>query len=335
MLATDKVSELRIPNVKVTQGTYTKASIPCAYLPDSSIVSIPLSIVVGNEDGPVLWISAAMHGPEITGTEVVRRLVREELNPTQLRGAVVAAPILSPLAYQSHQMNTPQDGYNLNRVFPGDPKMLLSHRLAHLIYNQLVKPCDYVIDLHSNPSPAMQFTIVKGIADRKVSEKSRQLAEAFGITTIEMIYEHEKHRTGTMVECALNDGKPSLVPELIYWRRPEEVSVRTGVRGLTNIMKSIGMLEGKLEPQTDIPTVPGRLTRIELTANKGGLVTYLKGPAEKVSAGERIGFIRDPWGDIIEDIHSPKDGWILAWPFLGNQAVSTGDFLVFIAIPQS
>lgn len=332
MAAIDKLASLEIPGLHLEPGTIQKAAVPCAYLPDTSVVSIPIFVMTGKSDGPVLWVSAAMHGPEITGTEVIRRLMREILNPAELRGAVVAVPILNPLAYQVHQMNTPQDGYNLNRVFPGDPKMLLSHRLAYLIYHKLVKHCDYVIDLHSNPPPAMQFTIVKEVADAELTARCRAMANAFGITTIEMLYEHEKHRTGTMAECALADGKPCLVPELIYWRRIEEISVQTGVRGVLNIMKSLGMIEGELEKQSGVLLIEGRLTRIELTANKGGLVTILKTAGERVKAGQKIGMVRDPWGDVVEDIIAPKDGWILAWPLLGNQAVATGDFLTFIAV---
>lgn len=327
----NKLAALEIPDVKIEPGKYTRASVPCAYLPDSSVVSIPLSILAGQHDGPVLWVSAAMHGTELTGTEVIRRLVREKLNPARLRGAVVAAPILSPLAFNAHQMNTPQDGYNLNRVFPGDPKMLLSHRLAHLIYTKLVKHCDYVIDLHSNPPPAMQFSIVKETADASIFRQSRKLADAFGITTIQMVYEHEKHRTGTMGECALADGKPVLVVELIFWRRIEEISVQTGVRGILNVMKKLEMIDGPLEEQRDVPVLRGQLSRVELTANQGGIVHWLKTAGEQINRGENIGIVRDPWGDIVEEIQSPKDGWILAWPLLGNQAVATGDILAFIA----
>jgi uncharacterized protein len=331
---TTKSTSLNFPGVKIEPGRFTRASVPCAYLPDSSVVSIPLSILAGQNDGPTLWVSAAMHGTEITGTEVIRRLLRESLDPTKLRGIVVASPILSPLAYNSHQMNTPQDGYNLNRVFPGDPKMLLSHRLANLIYTKLVKPCDYVIDLHANPSPAMQFSIVKEGADPSVNKKSRELAAAFGITTIEMLYEHEKHRTGTMTSCAMDDGKPSLVLELVYWRRIDEVSVQTGVRGLLNVMKKIGMIDGAIEEQKDTLVIKGPLSRIELTANKGGLVFWHKTAGEKVRAREKIGIVRDPWGDVVEEVRSPVDGWVLAWPLLGNQAVATGDILTFIAFER-
>jgi predicted deacylase len=325
---------MKIAGLEVAAGQYTRGSLPCAYLPDGSEVSVPLSILSGAKDGPTLLITSAIHGTELTGIEVIRRLLREDLKASDLRGTIVAAPIVNPMAYNAQQMNTPQDSYNLNRVFPGDPKSLLSHRLAHLIYSQLVAPCDYVIDLHANPTPAIQFAITKGAADPNITTRSKKMADAFGITTIEMRYEHEKHRTGTMIECAMADGKPSLVLELVYWRRIDPVSVNTGVRGIKNVLKSLDMLDGELEEQTETPVIKGALSRVEVTANKGGLVFWSKTAGDSISKGEVIGVLRDPWGDIVEEVVSPRDGWILAWPLLLNQTATTGDFLTFIAYRQ-
>ncbi len=96
-------------------------------------------------------------------------------------------------------------------------------------------------------------------------------------------------------------------------------------------MRHLGMLEGEHEPQTGITIIDGLLSRIELTANRGGLVHPLKDAGEAIKEGETIGLVRDLWGDVVEEVRTPRSGWILAWPLLGNQAVTTGDILVFIA----
>jgi predicted deacylase len=250
-----------------------------------------------------------------------------------LRGNIVAVPILSPLAYQAQLMNTPQDGYDLNRHLPGKPQMFLSHRLAHLIYHGRLWPCDYVIDPHANSSPAVRCAIVKGTADQTIKDISRELADAFGITTIEMVYEHEKHRTGTMVEGALADGKLCLVLELLYQRRIDENFVRTGVRGILNVLRKLQMIDGEIEEQTDMPVIEQRLSRVELTAKLGGLVSWFKTAGEAAASGAKVGLIRGPWGDVVKEIYSPRDGWMLAWPLLANQAATAGDFLASIAMP--
>jgi predicted deacylase len=131
-----------------------------------------------------------------------------------------------------------------------------------------------------------------------------------------MVYEHEKHRTGAMVDGALADGKPCLVVELLYWRRIAENSVRPGVRGILNVLRKLQMVDGETEEQTDTPVIKQRLSRVELTAKRSGRVSGFKTAGEAVARGEKIGLIRGPWGDVVKEMYSPRDGWMLAWPLL-------------------
>ncbi|MDQ7843793.1 MAG: succinylglutamate desuccinylase/aspartoacylase family protein [Armatimonadota bacterium] len=324
------MATLEIAGISVPPGRRELGRVACGELPDGTVIYQPLILVNGAEPGPVLWLGAGLHGTEVPGMEVIRRVTREAVDPRRLRGAIVAAPLLNPFSYHQHQMLTPQDGYNLNRVFPGDTTMLLSHRLAAQIA-RLAEPCDACIDFHANPTPAMQFSIVKHSGDEALWERSLALARAFGITTIQMIPTHERHRTGTFTDYVQERGKPCLVLELIAWRRMDPRSIETGVRGTLNVLRHLGMLEGEIEPQDGVPIIDGPLSRIELTANRGGLVHPLKEAGEAVREGEPIALIRDLWGDVVEEVRSPRTGWLLAWPLLGNQAAATGDILVFIA----
>ncbi len=321
---------LRIAGISVPPGQRALSEVACGELPDGTAVRLPLIVVNGAGDGPTLWLGAGLHGTEVPGMEVIRRITRELVDPGRLRGALLAAPLLNPFSFHQHQMLTPQDGYNLNRVFPGSRVMLLSHRLAAQIA-ELADPCDVYLDFHANPTPALQFAIIKHSGDDALWERSQGLARAFGITTIQMIPTHEQHRTGTFTDHVQERGKPCLVLELIAWRRFDAASLATGVRGTLNVMRHLGMLDGAIEPQRDVPMIEGPLTRTEVTANRGGLVHPYKYPGDPVTEGETIAVIRNPWGDIVEEIRAPRDGWILAWPLLGNQAVATGDILAFIA----
>ena len=321
---------IEIAGLSVRPGQRTLGKALCGELPDGTPVFHPLIVVNGAAEGPLLWLGAGLHGTEIPGMEVIRRVTRDVVDPTQLHGGIVAAPLLNPFSYHHHQMVTPQDGYNLNRVFPGNPAMLLSHRLAAQIA-RLAEPCDVYIDFHANPTPAMQFAIVKHSGDDAVWERSLALARAFGITTIEMVPTHEQHRTGTFTDLVQERGKPCLVLELIAWRRFDPVSLEAGVRGTLNVMRHLGMWDGAVERQSGFPIIEGALSRVELTANRGGLVHTLKDAGEAIKKGEAIAIVRDLWGDVVEEVKAPRDGWILAWPFLGNQAVATGDILTFIA----
>ena len=326
---------IQVGSITAAPGEIKLGKLDCGYLPDSSVVSMPLIVINGSEEGPTILLSCCMHGTEVPGMEVIRRVTREIVDPKKLRGTIIAAPILNPYAYNYHVMNTPQDGYNLNRVFPGESDSLLSHRLADLIFTELVGRSDCIIDFHANPSPALNFTIVKrgNNMNEETFKKSMGMADAFGMTVIEMITEHESHRTGTIGECAADNNVPSITLELLYWRRQDEESVAAGVVGTLNVLKYFNMIDGEIE-NVDVQKFEGHLTRTELTADKGGVVHYHKSVGQWVKKGELIGVIRDPWGDIIDEIIAPIDSWILAWPLLANQTCTTGDLLAMFAFPK-
>ena len=322
-----------IGTVSVPAGQVGLGVFEAAYLQDSSPVTIPLIVVNGAHEGPVLWLDSTMHGPEIVGAEVIRRVTREALDPAALRGVVVAAPILNPLAYLVHDYHTPQDNYNLNRVFPGNANGLLSQRLAHLILQEGIMRADYVVNMHANPRPALMFTLVHA-GDDATSATARMMAEAFGLTIIDMVLKLEPHRTGTIADSAMAAGKPTIVVELVSWRQIDDEGVQAGVRGTLNVMKRLGMIDGAEEPQTGVAILPGSLTRTEAMAAKGGLVHFTKGLTDPVRRGEVIALIRNPHGDVVEEITSPVDGWILAYPMMRNQAAATGDFVAFLALAR-
>lgn len=318
-------------DVSVKPGESARGQLGTVYLAEGTAVNIPLMVVRGEQDGPVLWLGAAMHGQEISGIPVIWEVIKEHLDPKTLRGTVVGAPLLNPLSFNGGTYFTPQDGYNINRVFPGDPNGLLTHRMANFIYEEGVKKCDYLIDFHCNVSSAMHFSIVKGTDNVDAWKRSQAMAKAFGITTIEMILKHEAHRTGTMGQEAGALGKAIITIELVPWRLIDQQAVRVGVRGTLNVMKSLGMIDGEIEAQDEIKVLPNNLSRTELNATRGGLVKEFAGVGDKIKKGELLGQIVDVYGDPVEDIISSVDGWLLAWPMMNNQAAGTGDHVAFLA----
>lgn len=326
---------VRVGEVEARPGEMRMGSLVCGFLPDAAPVTIPVMVMNGAADGPVLLLTAAMHGIEIGGSEVIRRLMRELLDPAQLKGAVVAAPLLNPFAYRMAKMNTPQDEYNLNRVFPGGPDQLLSHRLADYLLKTLVSQADYLIDYHSNVLPSIPFTIVRRTGKPAVDAACRKMADAFGVTTIEMLQSLEQHRTGTMSDCALADGKPTIVIELVDSRRIHPAAVTMGVRGTLNVMKTLGMLAGDLDrAQKELPVYQGDFLRMEITANKGGLVHPGKNAGDAVRKGDVLATLYDFFGNVVDTILSPVDGYVLAYPLREIQAVGTGNMVVFLAFER-
>ncbi len=126
-------------SVTAKAGTVAKGKLGSFYLSDGTQVDIPLIVVNGAKPGPVLWLSAAMHGQELSGIGVLWELVEKHLDPTLLRGTAVVAPLLNPFSFNGGTYYNPLDGYNINRVFPGDPHGLTTARLASLVLEEGIK----------------------------------------------------------------------------------------------------------------------------------------------------------------------------------------------------
>jgi predicted deacylase len=317
-------------SVKVPQGTMGTGYIESAYLRDSSRVLIPLIILHGVEPGPVLWVGSTVHGDEIPGCEVIRRLTRERLDPQKLRGTVVAAPVQHPLAYTTSSRLTFHDGVNINRVFPGNPNGTLTERIAYDLFNSGVAAADVVLDIHSNAIGAVSFNIVRTGGSGKAWDAQWDLAEAFGIT-IAVGQIGQTGLSGMLQDAALAAGKPALTIELSGGYVWEEPSVRAGVTGVLNVMKFFKMLDGPKEPQTEVQVIPGRLSnRHYLTCQRGGLVRPLKQLGATVKRSEPVAVLYDVFGNEVEVIQSPIDGWMMTYPVTGNRTAVSGDSIAFV-----
>ncbi len=325
---------VRVGDVVAEPGQTRFGGITCAYLPDGAPVRLPLIVVNGAMDGPVLMLSGAMHGLELIGPEVIRQVTREVVRPADLRGAIIAAPILNPLAFWSRGMTTPQDQLNLEYVFPGGPDQSLSRRLADLILKELVARADYQVDIHSNMVPSIPFTILHAVADEAVGAESRRMAEAVGFTLVDETEKMPAPDPGWMLDWTLAAGKPAVVVELIDSRRINPIAARAGVRAVLNIMKQLGMLEGKIEPQVELPVLKGLFSRATVTANRGGLVHLCKEAGDPVAKGEVLAIVYDAYGDVAEEVRSPVDGFILTYPLRETQAAGTGTDVAFLAFPK-
>ena len=327
---------IEIGDVKCPPGHIRLGRLNCGYLEDSSAVDIPLIVVNGSTDGPVLWVGSTVHGVEIAGIEVIRRVTREKVDPNDLRGAILAAPILNPLAYRAHSYLSPKDGLNMNRVYPGDPDESITQRMAHAVFSQGISQSDFVVDFHANPAGAIDYVFVR-TGEGEAWRKGFQMAEAYGITIVESIprrtgFGSEERLVGLLADAAAEHGKPCITVELTPGYRMEENSIRSGVKGTLNILKFLRMLDGELEPQTGMRVIKERIgPQIRLTAKRGGLLHYLVPVGSWVVAGQPLLLVRDPWGDVVETIASETDGYVLAYSSHGNQTAASGDIVAFVA----
>lgn len=315
---------------QVSPGSLGTGFIESAWLRDATRVQIPLVIVHGAAPGPVLWVGSTVHGDEIPGCEVIRRLTRERLDPRSLRGTVVACPVQHPVAFLTSTRLTPHDGVNINRVFPGDPKGTLTQRIAYDLFHQGVARADAVLDIHSNAIGAVNFNIVRSGGSGPAWEGQWTLADAFGIS-VSVGPVGQLGLAGTLQDAAIQAGKPALTIELSGGFVWEEPSVRAGVTGVLNVMKALGMLDGAPEAQTEIPVIRERLTdRHYLACDKGGLVRPLKPLGSRVAKRDPVAVLYDVFGDAVETITSPIDGWVITYPVAGNRTMASGDLVAFV-----
>jgi predicted deacylase len=203
-----------LPGFSVRPGSLQSGGIAIGSDRDASPVQLPLLVAQGTHEGPTIYVGALIHGIELGGWEVVRRLMREVLNPEELSGTILAIPMQNPMAFRTSSYHTLDDGLNANRIFPGDPDETLTNRAVAAISKYAVAPAEYVIDVHCNVQNSVVYNFVR-IDGTEVGERSLELSQAFGFTTVvSQLKRHgfgfEERLTGLLADYALNAGKPSL-----------------------------------------------------------------------------------------------------------------------------
>ncbi len=268
--------------------------LPITTLASGMELRLPLHRVVGTQPGPVLGVTAGIHGDEYLPVEVVRRLVIE-LNPASLRGTVLAIPVVNPLAFEAQTRNTPLDMVNLNRVFPGDPGGWLTEQLAAVVANQFLPQIQYLIDLHSGGAqPTVDYVYI---------QNDEAMSRAFGFPTL---YRPPHPFTGTLSETAEPLGIRCMVVEMGGGMLANETYLARGLRGVINVMKHLKMLEG----QPEIPAQQSVVTNMATIRPRfGGLLhpgVTLDDIGRVVPQGTLLGTVINPYTfEILEEIRAP------------------------------
>lgn len=303
----------------VDPGTRRSIELPIGTLTDHTPVQLPLHVVHGRKSGPTVLVCAAVHGDEIIGVEIIRRLLAQKAL-SQLRGTLVAVPIVNAFGFLGRSRYLP-DRRDLNRCFPGNPNGSLAARLAHTFLSQVVARADLAIDLHS---AAVHRTNLPQIRVSPDQPRAREFARAFGAP----VYMESRVLDGSLREAAATIGVDTLLYEAGEALRFDEPSVRVGLRGILRVLRKLEMLPLRKRR-------PDRVDPLEaigsqwVRAEHGGLFRGYKGIGDTVEQGDRLGVISDPVGATGMDLIAPESGLVIGRTQL--PLVHQGDALVHVA----
>lgn len=336
------MKELRVGDILAKPGEMKRGILQTLELQDGTKVNVPLMVVNGTKEGPTLFLDACVHGTELPGIEVIHKIVNEKVDPNELHGSIISVPVANPFALQHCSYYTLQDDTRLDLAFPGKPMGRQTERIAYAIWHEAISKSDYVMDVHGNPMPCIPFVFIypEYAKNDETRRKTEVMAEAFGLTVVEAGTDPPLPPPKEISNCSIAQGIPSVLVELMDCRRVDTPhGVDVGVRGVLNVMKVLGMLEGEVEPHTNVKIIKERqVWKSIITTNRGGLVHFKVEPGEWISKGTIIAVIYSVLGDEVEAVEMPVDGYI--WAFIcghhGNyQAVSTGDNLCYVIEPKT
>ncbi|MDR9402425.1 MAG: succinylglutamate desuccinylase/aspartoacylase family protein [Halothece sp. Uz-M2-17] len=311
------MTNIKIVGETIPPGKRHELEIPVARLITHTLLSLPVTILNGVEPGPCLWISAAIHGDEINGVEIIRQVL-EQVNPQTLRGTLISVPIVNVFGFLEQSRYLP-DRRDLNRCFPGSPEGSLASRLANLFMREIVSRCTHGIDLHTASDHRTNFPQIR--ANLK-DEETYRCAKAFGAPV--MI--HATTRDGSLRQAAAKKGIPILLYEGGEALRFDAEAIRVGKQGILGVMKVLGMITfPAMTPFTSVEVEKTKWVR----ASRGGILRLQVRLGESVLKKQVLGTIANPFGKQELKVRSPLDGLVIG--HTQNPLVNQGDGIIHLA----
>lgn len=274
-------------------------------------LGIDLQIRRAPADGPVVFVTAALHGDELNGCGAIRQLIQDE-ELKILRGALILVPVLNLLAFDRHSRYLP-DRRDLNRSFPGSPDGSLASRMAYTIFNELVARCDYGIDLHTASVRRTNYPTVRGDLSRKDVSK---IARAFGSEVII----NAKGPKNSLRREACSAGCPTIIMEGGEVWKVEPGIVATAVRGIKNVLGELGMIDNEAEhPPYQIVIEKSKWIRSE----RGGFLDFHIQPGDIVEKDQPLATNTTLLGEEQETVYAPFNAVVMGMTSLPS--ISPGE----------
>ncbi len=324
---------IRVFNHEIKEGERAYFTVPAGELAHKAVVQLPVIVVAGKKEGPVLWINGTVHGDELNGSYAAWEL-SGEIDPEQLSGALVVTPICNPIAFECRNKISAIDNMDMDTAFPGDPEGMMTQRIAYMIYREIKANAGAVISFHTMATPyrANPYSvrkIIPGVSD-SVNEVSEGMQRAFGVVTNCVVdlrgdtNELPGVTSGALDITCMKDGIPAFMGEMGQGGKVETEYVEAAKKGILNVMRYLKMLDGPVEK-------PGRQVLITkrrfLRSDKGGMIRMNVKSGDEVKEGESLLDLHY-YGDEMESYPARSDCYVIG--VRENPVVSTGDRVAFV-----
>ena len=314
---------IAIAGTTVAAGQRTTVELPAASLYSYAPMAIPVRVVCGRNAGPTLFACAALHGDEINGVEIIRRLLRLPVLK-QLRGTLLAIPIVNVYGFINRSRYLP-DRRDLNRSFPGSARGSLAARLADLFVTEILEKSDYGIDIHSGAIHRENLPHIRANLD---DPKTAALARAFDVPVVL----NADVRYGSLRAQAVARGLPMVLYEAGEALRFDERAVRAGVKGILSILRELDMLPvGRWQRRETQPVIARSSTWVR--APESGILTVAAPLGKRLNKDDVAGIITDPLGQEEFEVRSHVSGVVIGRTNL--PLVNEGEALFHVATFES
>lgn len=318
---TVKRANFHIGGLTVKPGSRGTVELPIAQLATGAPVALPVIVVHGRSDGPTVWIDAALHGDEVNGIEIIRRVL-EQLDAKVLKGTVLAVPVVNAHGFLNGSRYLP-DRRDLNRSFPGSTRGSLAGRIAHLFLNEIVERCSVGIDLHTGSDHRTNLPQIRANLD---DAETLRLAQAFAAPAMV----HSATRDGSLRQAGTDAGATVLLYEAGEAWRFGETPIRVGTSGVLRVLAALDMIEDSEAPDAHEPIMCRGSTWSR--AGKSGIASLWIDLGDQVTKGQLVGRVHDSFGHRLGKITARADGIVVGLNL--DPIVNQGDALVHIAFPQ-
>ncbi len=304
---------ITINKQKIGLGEHQTINLNIARLPTYTSIDLPVLVYRAPEDGPVLLLTGGLHGDEINGVEIIRRMIERELVIPE-KGTVIAIPIVNIYGFIQNSRGLP-DGKDINRSFPGAKRGSLAKLLAHTLMNEIIPEIDYGIDFHTGGASRANYPQVRCSFNFK---EAKELAEAMGAPVLM----HSGLISKSFRSAVHKKGKEILVYETGESLRFDDFGIREGINGALRLMKHLGMISDAPEPnQTKVFN-----NSTWIRTKYAGLFIAKAELGNTFSKRQVLGYIKDPYGDLNSRVLAPHDGMVIG---LNNcPVVNKGDALI-------